>query len=390
MRYHLLGRSGLRVSELCLGTMTFGEDWGWGASKDASRAMFDAFADAGGNFIDTANVYTDGTSEAYVGEFVGSERDRFVIATKYTGNLDPADPNAGGNHRKSLTRAVEGSLRRLGTDYIDLLWVHMWDHATPVEEVMRALDDLVASGKVLYVGVSDTPAWIVSEANMLADLRGWSRFVGLQIEYSLVERTPERDLLPMAQSRELTVLDWSPLASGALTGKYLGTGPAGDGSAGDGAAASDGGEGASGEGASGGESVSGGSEGGPRLAVSDPEIYAKYKTERARAIARTVVEVASDLGRSPAQVALAWIRQQANAHHIPIVGARTPAHIEDNLGCLDLTLADDHLARLDTVSAIDLGFPHAFLTADMMKGFMFGEQAASMDARYGLDSRIAH
>jgi len=200
MRYKLLGRSGLRVSELALGTMTFGEEWGWGASKADSQKVFDAYAEAGGNFVDTANRYTEGTSEKFVGEFIHSDREHFVLATKYTLKMRDGDPNFSGNHRKNLVQSVNASLKRLNTDYIDLLWVHAWDFLTPVEEVMRGLDDLVRQGTVLYVGVSDTPAWIVAQANTLADLRGWTRFVGLQIQYSLVERTPERDLLPMARA----------------------------------------------------------------------------------------------------------------------------------------------------------------------------------------------
>ena len=196
----LLGRSGLRVSELALGTMTFGEEWGWGASKADSQKVFDAYAEAGGNFVDTANRYTEGTSEKFVGEFIHSDREHFVLATKYTLKMRDGDPNFSGNHRKNLVQSVNASLKRLNTDYIDLLWVHAWDFLTPVEEVMRGLDDLVRQGTVLYVGVSDTPAWIVAQANTLADLRGWTRFVGLQIQYSLVERTPERDLLPMARA----------------------------------------------------------------------------------------------------------------------------------------------------------------------------------------------
>jgi aryl-alcohol dehydrogenase-like predicted oxidoreductase len=189
MRYKLLGNSGLRVSELCLGTMTFGEDWGWGSNKEECRAIFDAFAEAGGNFLDTANLYTNGTSETLVGEFVKGDREKWVIATKYSLNMRPGDVNASGNHRKNLIQAVEASLKRLDTDYIDLLWLHVWDSLTPIEEVMRAFDDLVRMGKVLYIGVSDTPAWIISQGNTLATLRGWTPFIGLQIEYSLKERT---------------------------------------------------------------------------------------------------------------------------------------------------------------------------------------------------------
>src|ERR1700740_113500 len=228
MRYRLLGKSGLRVSELCLGTMTFGEDWGWGSSKEESRKVYDAFLDAGGNFIDTANVYTSGTSESLRGELRQGHRDHTVLATKYTNAAPGTDPNAAGNHRKSMVQALEASLKRLKTDYIDLYWLHIWDQITPIEEVMRAFDDLVRQGKILYAGVSDMPAWVVARANTLADLRGWTRFVGLQIEYSLIERTPERELLPMAADLGVGVTAWSPLAGGVLTGKQLEAGGAKD------------------------------------------------------------------------------------------------------------------------------------------------------------------
>jgi len=220
MKYYLLGKSGLRVSEICLGTMTFGNEWGWGASKDESRKIFDAYVDAGGNFIDTANIYTEGTSEKYIGDFISSDRDRFVIATKYTSNTRVGDPNSGGNHRKNMVQSLEASLKRLNTDYIDLYWVHAWDPTTPVEEMMRALDDMVKSGKILYIGISDAPAWIVSQANTLANLKGWTEFVGIQIEYSLIERTSERELIPMANALDIGITAWSPLGSGVLTGKY--------------------------------------------------------------------------------------------------------------------------------------------------------------------------
>src|SRR6516164_2894320 len=198
MNYRLLGKSGLRVSEMSLGTMTFGEEWGWGAAKDEAQKVYNAYRDAGGNFIDTANLYTNGTSESFLGEFVKGHRETMVLATKYTNAAPGNDPNAAGNHRKSMVRAVEASLKRLQTDYIDLYWVHIWDQITPVEEVMRGLDDLVRQGKVLYVGISDAPAWWIAQANTLASLRGWSAFVGLQIEYNLIERTVERELIPMA------------------------------------------------------------------------------------------------------------------------------------------------------------------------------------------------
>src|SRR5258708_7555850 len=223
MRYRLLGNSGLRVSDFALGTMTFGEDWGWGAAKDEAKKIYDAYRAAGGNFIDTANLYTGGSSERFVGEFIAGHREEVVLATKFTNattGIDK-DPNAGGNQRKNMVQAVEASLKRLGTDYLDVLWLHVWDQITPVEEVMRAFDDLVRAGKILYVGISDAPAWVIAKSNLLAELRGWTRYVGLQIEYNLLERTVERELLPVAKDQGMTVLAWSPLHDAMLTGKYL-------------------------------------------------------------------------------------------------------------------------------------------------------------------------
>ena len=218
--YRLLGRSGLRISPMALGTMTFGTEWNWGADEEEARRIFDIYVDRGGNFIDTANRYTEGTSENFVGKFAKGRRDRLVLATKYTLPMDPADPNSGGNHRRSMVRAVEDSLRRLDTDYIDLLYLHAWDGTAPVEEVPRAMDDLVSAGKLVYVGISDTPAWQVSRMQALAELRGWSPLIAYQTEYSLVQRTPERDVIPMAEELGLGLLAWSPLGSGVLTGKY--------------------------------------------------------------------------------------------------------------------------------------------------------------------------
>ena len=338
MRYKLFGRTGLRVSELALGTMTFGEDWGWGASKETSRAIFDAYAAAGGNFIDTACNYTNGTSEKYVGEFVASDRDHFVVATKYTLTSRQADPNAGGNHRKNMVQSVEASLRRLNTPFIDLLWLHMWDGVTPIEEVMRALDDLVRAGKVLYVGISDTPAWVVARANMLADLRGWSPFVGLQAPYSLADRSLERELLPMARALDLAVTPWGLLEGGELTGKY--SLPAGE----------------------------------PRRSSgADPGNLA---------LGEVVKSVAAGIGRSPSQVAINWVRQQGDEHHapiIPILGARTQAQLVDNLGCLDFVLSADDLKRLSEASPIRLGFPRSFLESDHVRGLIFGSTFAQLD-----------
>ncbi len=342
MRFKILGRTGLKVSELCLGTMTFGEDWGWGASADESRKIFDAYAEAGGNFIDTANLYTNGTSEKLVGEFVASERDRFVVATKYTLMQRPHDPNSAGNHRKSMVHALEASLKRLNLDFIDLYWVHAADGVTPIDEMMRALDDIVRAGKALYVGISDMPAWQVAQANTLAELRGWSQFVGLQIEYNLIERTPERDLLPMARALDMAITPWGPLSAGILTGKYL---------------------------------------------EKDPDA-ARAKgnqrrlTERNEKIVREVVKVAKDLGASPAQVAIRWLQQQPGAV-IPIIGGRRVAQIEDNLKAGDLEIGDAHMAALHEVSKIDMGFPHEFLAGDRVRSLVRGDTWERVDNHRG-------
>jgi aryl-alcohol dehydrogenase-like predicted oxidoreductase len=344
MRYRLLGKSGLRVSELCLGTMTFGEDWGWGSSKDESRRILDAFFEAGGNFIDTANVYTNGTSESLLGEFLQGRRDSAVVATKYTNAMPGRDPNAAGNHRKSMMRAVEASLKRLRTDYIDLYWLHIWDRITPLEEVMRAFDDLVRQGKILYAGVSDMAAWAVARANTLAELRGWSPFVGLQIEYSLAERTVERELLPMADALGLGVTAWSPLASGVLTGKYAG-----------------------------------GKAGADARLKSDMMKDFAPTGDRIEGIVAGVRAVAGEVGRSPAQVALAWLRQRPVAV-IPIVGARRLEQFRDNLACLDLRLDERQLGRLDAASRVELGFPHAFYDRDMVRGLVYGGTGDLIDA----------
>jgi aryl-alcohol dehydrogenase-like predicted oxidoreductase len=338
MRYKLLGRSGLRVSELCLGTMTFGDDWGWGASREESKRMFDLFAEAGGNFIDTANNYTNGTSEKFVGEFVKGDRDHFVIATKYTLSERGADPNFGGNHRKNMRRSVEGSLHRLGTDHIDLLWLHMWDGMTPVDEVLRGLDDLVRAGNVLYVGISDTPAWVVSQANTLADLRGWSRFVAYQGEYSLASRAPERDILPMTGALEMSFLAWGLLEGGELTGKY-------------------------------------------NTPTAEPK-RSKDTHPRIKKMAEILMELAMDAGHTPSQIALNWARQKS-PRVIPILGARSEKQLQDNLGCLDFELTEAQLNRLEEASPIDLGFPHSFLTSEHVRGLIFGKTFTQIIQRRG-------
>lgn len=336
MRYKLLGKSGLRVSELALGTMTFGEDWGWGASKAVSQQIFEAYANAGGNFVDSANNYTNGTSEKFVGEFIRSDRHHFVLATKYTLSERPSDPNFGGNQRKNLMRSVEGSLKRLNTDFIDLLWLHAWDGMTPVEEVLRGLDDLVRSGKVNYIGISDSPAWIVSQANAVAELRGWSSFVALQLPYSLASRDPERDLLPMAKAHQMTVTAWGILGGGALTGKY-------------------------------------------NKAGDEPKRYSDAGTKQ-KQLAELVVELAEKNGRSPAQIAINWVRQQqSKSSLIPIIGARTLAQLTDNLAALEWQLSLEELAQLSEASPIALGFPHEFLARDEVRNLIFGETFAKID-----------
>lgn len=347
MRYRLLGRSGLRVSEISLGTMTFGEEWGWGAAKDEARRIYDAYREAGGNFIDTANVYTMGTSEQFVGEFVRGHRQEMVIATKYTNAAPGKDPNAAGNHRKSMVQAVEASLKRLGTDYIDLYWLHIWDGMTPVDEVMRAFDDLVRQGKVLYAGVSDAPAWWVAQANTLAELRGWSKFVGLQIEYSLLERTVERELTPMAKAFGLTVVAWSPLKGGILTGKYQ---PAAAGPA-DGTLKAGGGENA-------------------RFSSPMMQGFLPQRERQDRAV-EVVRKISAQTGRSPAQVALAWL-QHREIPVIPIIGARKLAQFEDNMASLTLELTPEQLAELNAATAVELGFPHEFYTMEMPRNLAHG------------------
>ena len=324
MKYRLMGNSGLRVSELALGAMTFGAK-DWGVDQKESRRVYDGFREAGGNFIDTANIYSEGRSETFLGEFMAEERERIVLATKYTGPTRSRDINAAGNSRKVMMDSVHASLRRLKTDYIDLFWVHARDFSTPIEEVMRGLDDLVRQGKVLYVGISDTPAWEVSRANTLAELRGWTAFVGLQIRYSLLDRAAERDLLPMAKALDLSVTPWDTLGSGILTGKYN------------------------------------------RDASTEGRAALRGQIkEKQLSIAEEVVKLADEVGRTPAQVALNWVRQGAGVI-VPLVGAKTRAQLDDNLGCLEFELSADQKKRLDDASRIELGFPHDFLQQMMPK-----------------------
>src|SRR5438552_2644994 len=354
MKYKLLGNSGLRVSELCLGMMTFGEDWGWGADKTEARVIFDAFLDAGGNFVDTANIYTNGTSEAFLGEFIKDEREKIVLATKYTNTVTTGDPNAGGNHRKNMIQSVEASLKRLDTDYIDLYWMHAWDRLTPIEEVMRSFDDLVSQGKILYIGISDAPAWWVAKANTLAELSGWTQFVGLQIEYSLLERTPEHELIPMAREFGLTVTPWSPLAGGTLSGKYLNKESE--------------------------EAKSG------RYAAEEMQDWQR-KGERTEQIVRVVKEVADELGRSASQIALAWLRYR-DVPAIPIIGTRKLTQLEDNIASLDVDLGPEQLRRLDEVSAVKPIFPNGFYQNEMVRSFLYGGTDGQIEPLVKMEKRV--
>jgi aryl-alcohol dehydrogenase-like predicted oxidoreductase len=319
MRLRVLGRSGLRVSELCLGAMTFGTDWGWGAEEDECRAIYSTFREAGGNFVDTANMYTQGASEEIVGRLVADERDAVVVATKFTLPTS-THANSSGSHRKNLRHSVETSLRRLASDYIDVLWVHAWDECTPAEETLRALDDLVRAGKVLAIGVSNTPAWLVARSDAIAELRGWSAFCALQVEYSLAARSAEREFFPMAEALGLPMLAWSPLANGILTGKF---------------SASD-------------------SSGLDSLRAKNGRQLTAIQQQAVDAVAK----VAAELGTTPAPAAIAWVVQRGL---IPVLGARTLTQLQDNLGALDVHFDDEQLETLDGATRIRLGYPYDFL-----------------------------
>ena len=326
MRYTILGRSGLRVAKIALGTMTFGPGAEWSRSEAESKAVLDAYAEAGGNFIDTANMYTGGVSEELVGKFVGADRDRFVVATKYANAVPGAgNPNAAGMHRKSLVQSLDKSLQRLGLDYIDLYYVHWWDFTTPVDEVHRALDDAVRAGKILHIGLSDVPAWAVSRMQAMSDARGLAPVTAMQLEYSLVQRSIEREHLAMASVFDIGVTAWSPLAGGMLTGKY-----------------------------SRGVAL----EGAKRM----DSMQLQPLDDRNLAIAAAVDRVADRIGAKSSQVALAWLLSKGV---IPIVGATRPEQLADNLASVDLELADDALTELDAASAIDLGHPYQMVGWEM-------------------------
>src|ERR1700730_1863630 len=337
MRYRLLGKSGVRISEVALGTMTFGEDWGWGASPDVSARMLDLFADAGGNVVDTADAYTNGTSETILGELLKGRRDRFVLATKFTNQTDPDDPNSAGNHRKKIVTSIEASLRRLQTDRIDLYWVHNRDVLTGAEELMRALDDQVRLGKILYPAASDWAAWEIAEASTAARCRDWSPFTAVQLRYNLLDRTPERELLPMARVLDLPVFAWGPLAEGRLTGKYLS------------------------------------SHTGRATQVARPSTSAGSDD-----IVRDVVAISRELGCSPAQVAISWVRQQPGPV-IPLIAARTEEQFRGNLPATGVHLSQQHLGRLDALSRPTLGFPADVMREASVVSGVYGAQLPAID-----------
>ncbi|USX52287.1 aldo/keto reductase [Lentzea sp. HUAS12] len=340
--YRLLGRSGLRVSPLALGTATFGTEWGWGVERDNARVLFDTYVENGGNFIDTAPTYTNGSSERLVGEFSRGRRESLVLATKYSTLRTPGDPNSGGPHRKNLFASVEASLRQLGTDHIDLLHLHVWDFTTPADEILRGLDDVVRQGKVLYVAMSSAPAWEISRMQTIADLRGWSPLIALQVEYSLINRDAERDLIPMSRAMGLGVTPFSPLGGGVLSGKY---------SRADLTPAS------------------------PEPGESNRKSFNAnlgMVTERTLGIADVVRDIAAEHGRTPAQVALAWVLRNPGVA-APIIGARTPDQLRGNLDALQVELTDDQFARLDEVSAISLGDPHDLLASDHIRMVSHGD-----------------
>ena len=324
--YVTLGRSGLRVSPFCLGAMTFGEEWGWGATVAESDAILSRFLERGGNFIDTANGYTKGHSETIIGDCLARDRarrDRVVIATKFFTNLYAGDPNGGGASRKAIIASCEQSLRRLQTDYIDLYWMHLWDKFTPIDETMRALDDLVRDGKVRYIGFSDTPAWKVAQAQVQAQFRGWTPLIALQIEYSLVERTVEGELVPMALEHGLGITPWSPLRGGALSGKYT-------------------------------------RDNAKTASPGRGERVTAFLTERTFAIIDELVRIGTKHAAAPASVALAWLGRKSGVSSI-IIGARRLDQLDQNLAAFDVALDADDMRVLDAVSVPTLNFPAAML-----------------------------
>ena len=333
--YQLLGDSGLRVSPLCLGTMNFGEDWGTGADRETSKKVFDAYAEAGGNFIDTADFYTQGTSERYVGEFLASEREHFVLATKYTLKRAEGRAVAAGNARLSMHRAVEASLGRLNTDRIDLYWLHAWDFTTPTDELVRAFDDLVRAGKIGYVAISDTPAWKLAELVCYARHHALSRPIATQVEYSLVTRDVEREVAPMCLEMGLGLLPWSPLKGGVLSGKH-------------------------------------GREDLEKIQRGEQEGVGKrgMKWDEQRVeLVEGLQEIGDAHGRTVAQVAQNWLLSRPAVPSV-IIGPRTPEHLEGSLGALGFDLSAQERARIEELAPIELGFPHDFLRGGNVRGLV--------------------
>jgi aryl-alcohol dehydrogenase-like predicted oxidoreductase len=357
--YSTLGRSGLRVSPLCLGTMTFGTEWGWGAEESVSRSLFDRYLEQGGNFIDTADGYTGGKSEEMVGKFIADRglRDRLVLATKFTFNAEPGNPNAGGNGRKNIYRALHGSLRRLKTDYIDLYWLHAWDTITPVEEVVSTLNDLVREGKIRHYGFSDTPAWYVARAYTLAEKEGKDRLIALQLEYSLVERNIEREHIPAAQELGLGICPWSPLASGFLTGKYKRQGNDGQGD---------------------GRLEKTRESQNPTLLRFNPRNWE---------ILEVLLEVSRQLGRPAAQVALNWVATQPGVTST-ILGASKVNQLEDNLRSIEFSIPAELRQKLDQASAPESMHPYVFFEP-FIQGMIHGVKVQGWSPRRVLPAERA-
>ncbi len=348
--YSTLGRSGLCVSPLCLGTMTFGTEWGWGADESVSRSLFDRYIEQGGNFVDTADGYTGGKSEELVGKFIAERglRDRVVLATKFTFNAEPGNPNAGGNGRKNIYRALHGSLRRLKSDYIDLYWLHAWDTVTPVEEVLSTLSDLVREGKIRHYGFSDTPAWYVARAQTLAEKEGKERLIALQLEYSLVERNIEREHIPAARELGLGICPWSPLASGFLTGKYKRDGNDGHG---DGRL--------------------------EKVRDSGNPGFKKFTTQNWD-ILDVLLRMSTELRRSPAQLALTWVATQQGVTST-IIGASKLSQLEDNLAAIEFSIPADLRRQLDMVSAPASIHPYMFFEP-FLQGMIHGAKVRGWSA----------
>lgn len=333
MKTQLFGSTGLRVSKFCLGTMTFGTSWGFGSDKEECKQVFNSYLDSGGNFIDTANVYTNGESEEFLGSFLQNERRRLILSTKYSLCTDNEDINSFGNHRRNLVLSVEDSLKRLRTDYIDILWVHAWYFESRTEDVVRAIDDLIRAGKVLYWGLSDTPAWIASEAKTTASLRGWAPLSAIQAEYSLIERTAERELLPFAEHNDIAVTGWAPLAGGILSGKHHTSSASSD-----------------------------------SLRSERAQTRCNAKIDK---IVGKVTQISSQLNVTASQLSLAWLLH-AKPNNIPIIGARNVSQLQDNLLALSIDLEDAFMTELSNISSIELGFPHDMLSSPRTRQVMFG------------------